>query len=139
MKDNIEIRVPFIVDDPITGRTISPFPLGVFDEYIFLEEGKLIYKHSKISTKANKSYSLKDLKKITEKTKKISPFKKDFNLDLIGRFGTEVTLDLVDINGDSHRFIPKFLITTYGHKEWDRFLDELQSLSGLPLETLKES
>ena len=112
----MKIRVPFIVDDSIMGRTISPFPLGVFDEYIILEEGKLIYKQSKISTKVDKSYNLKDLKKIMEKIKKVSWFNEDFTLDLIGRIGTEVILNLVDTNDESHVFIPKFLITTYGQK-----------------------
>ena len=140
MSENVKIRVPLFMDDPILGRMIAFFPIPIFCDLIIIENKQLKYIGSKLSTKHNKSFDLTNIKKILLLKKKLTGLTKDYRLDPWGRIGTEVELFLVDINDKRQMLIPKFFINVHnmGQKKWDRFMNKLCKYSDLPLEESSE-
>jgi hypothetical protein len=131
-----KIRVPYFIDDPILAPcpTISPLPFGTFTfginaDYIIIENEKLIYKASKMSIFSNRSFDLSEIDHLVVLSKKVTCWKKDFSLDMWGRLGTDIKLDLLDSKGGRHPLIQRFfmLSTGTGQKVWEKFLEELRS------------
>ena len=135
-----KIRVPSFIDDPLIGRCITPFPLGIFHDYIIIDNETLLYKGSKLSSKLQKSFSVKNILKLLVGKRNVSCWTKDHRWDPYGRIGTDIELYLVDTDGEKHELLPKFSMNVagWGQKEWDRFLSELCEFSGLPLEEVNE-
>ena len=138
MSKSIKIKVPFFVDDPgiAAHPTISPFPLGVFDDYLIIENGKLNYHASKLSIFSNKSFDLDEMKGILVSTKRVTTcWKKDFSWDMWGRLGTDISLLLLDHQNKKHELIPTFFIpsTNVGRKAWDKFVKELSDSLNLSI------
>ena len=135
MSDRIKIRIPYIWDDPLVGRIISPtpFPISNFNDYLVIENGMLTYKHSITSSKTVISFKLTNIAKLLLLKKKVPCFTKDHKLDIWAGARTEIELSLIDIEGRNHVLISKVFING-GQKKLDRFLSELSKYSGLPLE-----
>jgi len=148
--ETAKIRVPCFFDDPLIGRVISitQLPtLGIFHDYIIIENGMLTYKGSITSLKNRISFNLENITKLLLRKREVSCWTKEGKLDFwvcLQRAGTDIELSLVDIEGKIHVLIPIFrfyLMTPYfiihrQQKEWNRFLSELCKYSGLPLEEI---
>ncbi|MGD8771172.1 MAG: hypothetical protein PVJ06_14120 [Desulfobacterales bacterium] len=134
----VKIKVPYILDDPVVGRTIPPVPFTLFHDYILIENGKLTYEGSRISTQQKKSFHLKDIAKLLLKTKTISCWTKEHKLNYSERSGKRMELYLVDTKNHEHLLIPGFYLDA-GEKRWNRFISELCKFSELPLEEMNES
>ena len=136
MNENVKLRVPLFIDDPIIGRFIAFFPIPIFCDLIIIENRQLIYTGSKLSTKPNKSFDLNDMKSFLLTKKKLTGLTKDFRIDPWGLIGTAVELYILDIKDNKHLLILKFIINAnnMGLKKWDRFLNKLCKYSDLPLE-----
>lgn len=138
-----KIKVPFFIDDPGIAPcpTISSFPLGIFDDYIIIEDEKFFYKASKNSIFTNKSFDLNKIKGIVVHRKKVTCWKKDFSLDIWGRLGTDISLNLIDIDGEKHELMPRFFIpsTDIGRKAWNNFLAKLSNCLELTVQEQETS
>ena len=117
MAEKKRIRVPTFMDDPVVGRFISaiPFtcrficpPLDLFSDHIVIDGDNLVFKRSKTSYQGDKTYYLKNIAKLLVRKRKTSCWKKDHTINLFGIAGTEIELNIVDINGAAHVLIPKF-------------------------------
>jgi hypothetical protein len=135
MSENIKIRIPYIFDDPIVGRTMSPIqiPLRTFNDYLIIENEILRYKGSVASSRAIKSFNLKNIAKILLQKREFPCLTKEHHYDFWTGGRIEIELSLVDIEGERHILIPKFFIDR-GQKALNRFLSELCKYSSLPLE-----
>ena len=133
-----KIKIPYILDDPLVGRTMAPFSLTLFHDYIIIENGMLIYEGSAISTRKKRSFFLKNIKNLLLKTKTISCWTKEHKLDYWGRAGKRIELYLVDSMDNEHLLIPGFFIDS-GEKRWNKFISELCEISGLCLEEINMS
>ena len=129
------------MDDPLIGRFIAFSPIPIFCDLIIIENGQLIYKGSKLSTKQNKSFNLKTIEKLLLVKTEVTPWTSDHRLDPYGQLGTAIQLYLVDNSGEKHILIPKFIMNVHnwGLKKWNRFLSELSGHSGLPLEEVTKT
>jgi hypothetical protein len=139
--ENIKIRMPNIDDDPIIGRVLCPVPfvpsfVTIFHDYLIIENGILTIKNSIMSSRSTVSINLKKVSKILVKIRELPGWTKGPKYNWWGRIGTEIELSLVDLEGNSHILIPKFLLNN-GQKEWNRFLGELKKTLRLPLEEKK--
>ena len=132
MGKKVKIALPFILDDPIVGRTIFPF-IGSFVNHIIIDGDKL--------TLNRKTYNLKTIDKLLLKKTEVTPYTSSHKLDPWGLIGTAIELYLVDNSGEKHILVPKFLINVnnWGQKKWDKFLDKLCKFSGLQIEEMNES
>jgi hypothetical protein len=135
MSETIKIKIPYILDDPIVGRTMSPIPipLKTLNDYLIIENEILRYKGSITSSRAIKSFNLKNIAKILLQKRDFPCLTKKYHYDLWAGGRIEIELSLVDIEGKSHVLIPKFFIDR-GQKALNRFLTELCKYSSLPLE-----
>ena len=138
MSNRVKIRVPYILDDPVVGRTIPPVPFTLFYDYIIIENGKITYEGSSISTQQKKSFYLNDISKLLLKTETISSWTKEHKLDYWRRAGKRMELYLVDTENHEHMLIPGFFLDT-GEKRWNRFIFKLCKISGLSLEEVDKS
>ncbi len=148
MCDTKEIRVPTFTDDLYAGRVLAPFPLAcrfihpplnLFTDKIVIENETLFYKGSKVSYRADKSFELQNITKILVIKTLLTPWDKEHKIKPDGRHGTDIALFLVDIDGEKHVLIPRFMINTveWGKWDWDRFMSELCAYTGLPLEEIE--
>jgi len=135
MPKTIKIRIPYILDDPIVGRTMSPIPipLRTLNDYLIIENGIIRYIGSVTSSKAIKLFSLKNFSKILLQKREYRCFTSEQHYDFYAGGRIEIELSLVDIEGKNHILIPKFFIDR-GQKALDRFLSKLCKYSSLPLE-----
>jgi hypothetical protein len=135
MSETIKIRIPYILDDPIVGRTMSPIPipLKTLNDYLIIENGILRYSGSVTSSNAIKPFNLKNIAKILLRMREFRCFNNEHHYDYWAGGRIEIELSLVDIEGKKHVLIPKFFIDR-GQKAWNRFLSELCKYSSLPLE-----
>ena len=131
----MKIKVPNILDDPIVGRTIVPFPIPFIGDSIIIEGDKLICDRS---NKKNQTYNIKDISKIRTKTKIISGWTKEHKIDHGTRAGKRVALYLVDTLNQEHLLIPDLFLDR-GEKRWSSFISKLRKYTDLPFEELKES
>ena len=139
------IRFPTILDDPVVGRHLAPFPiasrliqppLNVFTDQIVVDGDRLTLERSKTSIQKEISFDLHKIAKFLIKMKHTSCWSKDHRLKPFAALGREIELYLVDTDGGLHLLVPKFLIdaSERGKSDWVRFLSELREASGLPLE-----
>ncbi len=118
-----------MIDDPLVGRTLMPFPLFfILCDYITIANGILTYHHAMTETAT--SLKLKDSVKLLVQKRKISYWDKELKLDLWKRAGIEITLFLIDVEGRAHVLISPFFIDR-GQRTWDRFLTKLSKSSSL--------
>ena len=137
MAETVKISVPSIIDDPLVGRCSSPLSLTGDYEYIIIEDGMLKYTCSTTS-RPKKLFKLNEITKLLLVKKKVSCWTTDHKLDPWARIGTEIEVSVVDVDGKRHELVPAVLLN-FGKNEWDRFIQKLCKLSGLPLEKVKES
>jgi hypothetical protein len=135
MSDPVKIKVPYILDDPLVGRTMAPFPFTLFHDHIIIENGTLAYEGSATSTQKKKLFYLKDVKTLLLKTKTISCWTQEHKLDLWVRAGKRLELYLVDTKNHEHLLIPGFFVDA-GERRWNKFISELCEFSGLRLEEI---
>jgi membrane-anchored glycerophosphoryl diester phosphodiesterase (GDPDase) len=90
MNENVKLRVPLFIDDPLIGRFIAFFPIPIFCDLIIIQNRRLIYTGSKLSAKQNKSFALNNMKSFLLTKKKLTGLTKDFRLDPWGLIGTAV-------------------------------------------------
>ena len=132
MREKVKIRMPTFLEDPIVGRTFIGFRINPFEEFLIIDNDKLILK--------KKSFNLKTIEKFLIVKTEVTPWTHDHKLDPYGLIGTAIELYLVDNSGTKHILIPKFMMNVHnwGLKKWNRFLSELSKHSGLTLEVLNE-
>jgi hypothetical protein len=133
--ESIKIRVPYVLDDPIVGRTLMPSPLSILVpcDYITIDSGILSYHHAMTDTET--SLRLKDGDKLLVQKRKVSYWDKELRLDLWKRAGIEITLFLIDVEGRDHVLIPPFFIDR-GQRTWNRFVTKLSKNSSLQVEEI---
>jgi hypothetical protein len=132
---HMKIKVPNILDDPIVGRTIIPFPIPFIGDSIIIEGDNFMCKKLKYK---NKKYNLKDISKIVTKTKTISGWTKDHKIVHGTRAGKRVALYLVDTNNLEHCLVPDLYLDR-GEKRWNSFIYKFCEYTKLPLEEINES
>jgi len=135
--NKLKINVPMIIDDPLVGKIILPFSLFVFDDQIIIENGKLIYKPSRLSIVSEKIFNLNEIKKLVLIKSKTSHYTKDFKKAIeecrVESIGELAELILIDLNDNKYELIPKINLLR-GKKRFANFIKKLVDLSGLILE-----
>jgi hypothetical protein len=133
--ESIRIRVPYVLDDPIVGRTLMPLPFRILvpRDYITIDNGILTYHNAMAETAT--SLTLKDAGKLLVQKRQVSYWDKELRLDLWKRAGIEITLLLIDVEGRDHVLIPPFFIDR-GQRTWNRFLTKLSKNSSLQVEEI---
>lgn len=132
------IKVPSFVDDPLVGRCLAAFPKWLFHDKIIIHNNIFSYKCLKVSTKSkDKVFNLDNIYKFQLSKKELSAFSKEGKYDAYANVGTEISLYLIDKNEMRHELIPRF-ITTIGLRKWDKFINELHSVTGFPVEEIIE-
>lgn len=114
-----KIKIPQFIDDPIVGRTLvaspTPFILPFMHDHILIEEGTLWLKYSKTSSTPPKSFRIEDISKIIVAEKEVSCWDKDnMKFDLYSPTGTEISLYLVDNNGNKNELDHAVLVVDIG-------------------------
>ena len=130
--------MPDIMDHPIAGRIIRPFPvapawLPMFHDYLIIENGILTYKQSMMSIHKDISFNLEDIDKMLLIKKHVSPFEKGGQINREARAGTQVELYLVDNQGKRHMLMLNSLLGRW-QKDWNRFLSELTKYFDITIE-----
>ena len=138
----MKIKVPYIIDDPIVGRTLSPTVMGLVGsmsiifprDYIMRDGDDLIYHHS--SKRRIDSFKINSTSRFVVQNRTFSFWDKEFKLKQLRpgeRSGVETTLLLIDFEEKSHVLIPPFHISRW-QKTWNRFLIKLSKNIGLQVQ-----
>jgi hypothetical protein len=98
-----------------------------FVDQICIDGKKLIYSHSKYSSKGIRRFTLNNIDKFYLEIQR----RNDVIIDL---FKHENTIFIVDSSGTREVFIEKVNLG-FGANEWKKFLADLSSFSGLNIET----
>jgi hypothetical protein len=106
MGEEVKIKMPAFLDDPIVGRILIGFSnINPFAESLIIDNDKLTLK--------KKSFHLNTIEKLLLVKTEVTPWTHDHKLDPYGLIGTAIELYLVDNSGEKHILIPKFMMNVH--------------------------
>ena len=136
----IKIRIPFIIENGVSGLVLTSFIGGLFHINGIFPDYFVIKNNTIIHTSTKKIFSIQGVKSIIVHEIELVPVTKDLKLDFYKPAGKEIKLFLENDIDEKIQILPSFQysVQEWGKKDWKRFLNELSTATSLPVEFIKD-